>query len=232
MATMSERAREREQADGGEEGRLSRLRGELAGLASYPTPAKSPNLLFRADGRSPWTIRMQGGFSHFQGGNIGLVRSGIRSFALQQNLRGWLSKYRLQKKNEGMPTISSGEMPDDASGASNARWQYAISFDLTEYSLTAETLGIDDYPPEKVVYDDHLWMNAPTLEAATEVVISGGPLNEYTFLTPIGLDRIVAYVLLTDGPKYLLGVWRPFNSGDLSAYQDVLMRYGEFNFKE
>ena len=213
--------------------RIARLMADLEPLATLAVPVKTAGMFYRADGRSPWTMRTHGGFEHLDGGDIELVRSGLKALALRfGSVSDWIAEYRIKKTNYGLPAISTGPNPGDAQGASNGRWQYGIKLPSTmkEYPITEKTLGVDF--PKKWDRGDRLWMNAPTVDEATEIAIVGGDLPECTFLTKIELSYIVSYVLLTDGPDYLIGVWRPFVADEIAAYRKVLRKYGELDFPE
>ncbi|HZP54045.1 hypothetical protein [Actinocrinis sp.] len=213
--------------------RVARLMADLKPLATLAVPVKTAGIFYRADGRSPWTMQKHGGFEHLEGGDIGLVRSGLKALALKfDSVSDWIAVYRITKNSHGLPTISTGPNPGDAQGASNGRWQYGIKLPSTmkEYPITEKTLGVDFR--KKSDRGDRLWMNAPTVDEATEIAIVGGDLPECTFLTKIKLEYIVSYVLLTDGPNYLTGVWRPFVADDVAAYRNVLQTYGELDFPE
>lgn len=240
-ADVSRMNRESEAAEpGGEAGRVERLKEELAALKPIDVPSEG-NHVFRADGRSPWTIWLADGFAYREGGDLDLVRSGLRSIALKDahgNLSSWMAAYRITHNSGSIPTVSTGRKAADTSGASNSRWQYAITLDLPERPLDEKALGID-YKSQRLTDNqkkedqgDRLLMDAPTLDAASQIAITGGAIREVTFFTPIPAAKIVAYMLLTDGPRYLLNQWRPFNQQNLDKYREILIKYGEFSFSE
>jgi hypothetical protein len=193
---------------------------------------------FRDDGRNPWKI-MESGFRHRKiGQDPAEVIAALRTVAATLGISSWAHSYHLDNDGRGVPTISTAPQ-DSSSGASNARWQYAITLPDLPYSYPAQELTdtILGGPNIAGGQNDNtrLLMDAANLGAATNIAISGGPINEFTFLTAISPDWIVGFRRLSvegahDWRSAFEQQWRAV--ADAPAIKALLEVANEFTFPE
>ncbi len=197
-----------------------------------------PMRRFRNDGRNPWKI-LGVGFSH-RGGihDIGGISAELRRVAAELGIKSWAGEYRQKNNSNGVPTVSFGaEM--EGLGGSNSRWQYAIDVPSVSYRVDADKVPASVLGgPNRAGGDSdatELCLDADTLGAASIVIVTGGPMGEYTFLTPVRAEWIVAFrrIYFDPGDEWRAPVEGPWRSvGQAGAVRALLEKYGEFTFPE
>ncbi len=212
----------------------------LAAARGLPVADVQPGATrrFRNDGRNPWKI-VGAGFSH-RGGvhDIGGISTELRRVAATLGIKSWAGEYRQKNNSNGVPTVSFGaEM--EGLGGSNSRWQYAIDVPSVGYRVNADQVpeSVLGGPNVKGSANDatELCLDADTLGAASIVIVTGGPMGEYTFLTPVRAEWVVAFrrVYFDPGDEWrapLEGPWRGVDQA--GAIRALLEKYGEFTFPE
>jgi hypothetical protein len=151
---------------------------------------------FRDDGRNPWKI-LESGFRHRTiNQDPATVIAALRNVAATMGISTWAHVYHQTNGGNGVPTISTAEQ-NAGSGASNAGWQYAITLPDLPHSYAVQDLTATILGGPNIAGGENdntrLLLDAPLLGNATNIAISGGPMNEFTFLTAVRPDWIVGF---------------------------------------
>lgn len=201
----------------------------LTALAQIPVTPFDPagGRVFRDDGRNPWNILPHGhrhrrvAASRREHGHLGL---GAHLSPDQQ--RPWRAHHLHRLAERGFRRVERGlAVRHDGAGP-------AVRYSVQE--LTAPILG----GPNIVGAESdstRLLLDAPLLGDATIIAISGGPMNEFTFLTSISPAWIVGFRRLSvpGDLAWRAGFeqeWR--DVGDAPAIRQMLEGAGEFTFPE
>jgi hypothetical protein len=212
----------------------------LTALAQIPVTPFDPagGRVFRDDGRNPWNI-LPHGFRHRTiNQEPATVTAALRHVAASMGISGWAHTYHQTNNGHGVPTISTALL-NAGSGASNAGWQYAMTVPALPYAYSVQELTATILGGPNIVGAEsdntRLLLDAPLLGAATIIAISGGPMNEFTFLTSISPAWIVGFRRLSvpGDLAWRAGFeqeWR--DVGDAPAIRQLLEGAGEFTFPE
>ena len=196
-------------------------------------------MTYRGDGRCPWVILMSGFYARTGGSGPRLAASTLQKVALTQgHIESWMHTWRMKQQSDGVDIISTGPggAKGESLGGSQSDWMYAISLDgLGEYTVNAQTLGIDKYAypagksgDQMAKTPDTLLLDSDSLETATEIAIKAhGGVGEISFLTNIKPARIVAFTMISDDRD--IG-WIEFSKEKIDAYRELLIEYGLHEF--
>jgi hypothetical protein len=218
----------------------ARRRQLLTAAKQVPAADIQPgaNRRFRNDGRNPWSI-IGVGFKHRTiPQDIGTVGKELRQVAADHGIKSWAGNYRQKNNNMGVPAISFGaEM--EGLGGSNSRWQYAIDLPGVSYRKNADDVPdtVLGGPNKKGSASDatELCLDADTVDGASIVIVTGGPMGEVTFLTPVLPEWVVAFrrVYFDSGDEWrepFEGLWRTVDQA--GTVRALLEKYDEFTFPE
>lgn len=193
--------------------------------------------VFRDDNRNPWKI-MVDGFQHRSiAQDMTTVAGSLRNVAATMGVVTWAHIYHQSANGNGVPTVSTA-FQDEGVGVSKD-WQYAITLPTLshQFRLAHMTTTVLGGPNLAGGLDDEttLLMDAATLDATSIVAISGGPMNEFTFLTPVKPEWIVGFRRKNAINEY---AWRaPFEHewrsvANAAAIRAILEQVDEFGFPE
>ncbi|HEX4701016.1 MAG TPA: hypothetical protein VH352_02715 [Pseudonocardiaceae bacterium] len=196
--------------------------------------------VFRDDGRNPWNTILQDGFRHRSiAADAATVIAGLRAAAATMGISAWANFYHISNIGNGVPTVSTARNPNASSGATNAGWQYAIAVPNLPHVYPVQDLTVTILGSANIAGGEHdnteLLMDAPLLGGATNIAISGGPMDEFTFLTAIRPEWIVGFRRQSVQGEL---AWRtPFEQqwravADAPAIRAILEEAGEFTFPE
>ena len=203
-------------------------------LKNYPAIPiiEGEGMFFRAAGKGqePWDL-LKSGFQFRYG-----QRSSKELKAILAEIYGtkhggansYMSAYRGSAANNPAqaPFISAGIKSNDAQGASNGFWQYAIQLDkgLQEVSVTHTLLGVKEGSLSTEIGDVKLLMDTDNIDSATIIALLHGPLPECTWLNYIPKSNIVAWIRL--GGAAWQRVWRRFDESTINGILELAQKNG------
>lgn len=192
-------------------------------------PEGSDSFVFRAAGKGqePWEL-FGVGFQHRSGvPSADAVKDYLRQFYHPdgEGADTIVQNYRITNTTKmGAPLISTGPEKGGRQGSSGAIWSYGIQMPaLTEVTgdVIASTFGFAPNGLGKT----KLLTDTGTIDGAQYVVFFGGGLGEYTWLTPIPSDWVVAFYRIQGQPWQQR--WRPFDNTVINHYKTTVEAYGQ-----
>lgn len=225
--TWRERAELKEKADAAlkaqREAELNTMLEEILKQCTPPCAiAEGPDMFFRACG-SPEEPRaiLKCGFWARRPLNASDTRKMLASlYCWEKGIGEYMALYRGNANQNpcGAPFKSAGKKADDASGASNAWWQFAIQVKgLREVPVTPDLLGVQQEITK--TGDVKLMMDADDIEKASQILLLHGPVPEATWLNHIPPGNVIAWIRL--GGQEWQRMWRPLNENVLTTFYEL-----------